>query len=666
MVSRGICYGTTSLPNLGGAFVLSGVGNGLFYASLTDLTMGTVYHVRAFATNAIGITYYGRELTFTTAVWACGTTPLTIYHKSNFGVAPVDKTVTYSSVTNILGEPTKCWLTKNLGASNQAASMNDNSDSAAGWYWQFNRKQGYLTDGLALTPAWNTQYVEENSDWLLGNDPCALELKNGWRLPTYTEWNNVGMNNGWANMTGPFYSALRLHAAGLIYPNDGSLHNRGMSGLYWSGTQTSMPQTGWSYFFEWNYAYTAYGYYKADGMPVRCLKNNSDAKAVLHVPGSYQGWDPTDTANIVTSLLADGNYEGYVWFNADSTKFKYTLGPNWDVSWGDSLGNGALKLYGPNIKAGLAGYYKLNVNLNNLTHFFEKTDWAVVGDATTGGWNNDTNMTYDPVDKVWRVTLDLGQGSIKFRANSSWVLNYGDDGANGTLDKDGANIAVPGPGNYTITLDLSKAVYTYKFKYNCNTALTINHTAGTVAPVGKTVVYNMVTNVAGEPSKCWITKNLGATSQALSVNEASEASAGWYWQFNRKQGYQNDGTNLTPFVVWNAAISENSDWTAANDPCSLELGGLWRLPTSTEWANVDAAANWANWSGPWNSALKLHAGGYLSGASGQLIQRGAVGTFWSDQQNGLSKGKSLFFNINSSKVLDQDSKSNGFTVRCVR
>ena len=68
------------------------------------------------------------------------------------------------------------------------------------------------------------------------------------------------------------------------------------------------------------------------------------------------------------------------------------------------------------------------------------------------------------------------------------------------------------------------------------------HTAGTVAPVTKTVTYGTVlTDIGGTGSKCWITQNLGADQQATSATDATEASAGWYWQFGRKQGFKHDG-----------------------------------------------------------------------------------------------------------------------------
>jgi hypothetical protein len=41
----------------------------------------------------------------------------------------------------------------------------------------------------------------------------------------------------------------------------------------------------------------------------------------------------------------------------------------------------------------------------------------------------------------------------------------------------------------------------------CGTDITINHIEGVVAPVTKSVTYGIVTNISGEPSKCWITRN---------------------------------------------------------------------------------------------------------------------------------------------------------------
>jgi uncharacterized protein (TIGR02145 family) len=199
----------------------------------------------------------------------------------------------------------------------------------------------------------------------------------------------------------------------------------------------------------------------------------------------------------------------------------------------------------------------------------------------------------------------------------------------------------------------------------CGASITISHIAGAVAPVTKTTTYGTVSNIPGEPLKCWITSNLGSDHQATSVSDATEASAGWYWQFNRKQGYKHDGTTRTPNTTWISSISETSDWIAANDPCTSELGAGWRIPTYTEWNSVNTAGGWTNWNGPWNAALKLHAAGYLFTSDGSLGSRGSYGSYWSGSQADATNGWSLYF-ISGSSGMSNVSKVNGFSVRCVR
>jgi starch-binding outer membrane protein SusE/F len=187
---------------------------------------------------------------------------------------------------------------------------------------------------------------------------------------------------------------------------------------------------------------------------------------LLGVPGSYQGWNPADSSTTIASLKSNGKYEGYMNFPDANTEFKFTQGPSWDVNWGDTGADGTLDPAGDNIKAADAGYYKLNVDLPALTYTKLKTTWAVIGDATPGGWDNDTPMTYDATLNVWTVTLDLTAKGLKFRANGNWDLNYGDDGANGSLEEGGANINVPNDGNYTVVLNLKGPIYKYTLKKN--------------------------------------------------------------------------------------------------------------------------------------------------------------------------------------------------------
>ena len=215
-------------------------------------------------------------------------------------------------------------------------------------------------------------------------------------------------------------------------------------------------------------------------------------------------------------------------------------------------------------------------------------------------------------------------------------------------------------GNSVLTVLKAQAL-------SCGTSFTINHIAGSVAPVDKTVEYGTVTNIPGETSKCWITRNLGAGQQATSVTDFSEESAGWYWQFNKKQGFKHDGITRTPNTAWIAVIFENSDWTLSNDPCSLELGNGWRLPTGTEWFNVDYSGNWTNWTGPWNSGLKLHGAGFLKNTDGSLSNRGSTpqGRLWSSTLLDAYFGLYLYFN-SSISLMNNDYKAYSYSIRCLR
>ena len=201
--------------------------------------------------------------------------------------------------------------------------------------------------------------------------------------------------------------------------------------------------------------------------------------------------------------------------------------------------------------------------------------------------------------------------------------------------------------------------------WSCGDSISINHVAGSVAPVTKTVTYGTVTNIPGETSKCWITSNLGADHQATAVNDATEASAGWYWQFNLKQGFKHDGTTRTPNTTWITSINENSDWISSNDPCTIEIGSGWRIPTYTEWSNVYASGGWTDWNGPWNAGLKMHAAGLLYYSDGSLRNRGSSGYSWFSTQNDATSGWYLFF-YSSHSGIDYYSKADGFALRCVR
>ena len=188
----------------------------------------------------------------------------------------------------------------------------------------------------------------------------------------------------------------------------------------------------------------------------------------LYVPGGYQGWAP-EKAPKIASVKNDKNYEGYVNLPA-AAEFKFTDDPSWNKGiFGDLMGGttGNLTSPGDNMKVVAAGYYLLKADLTGKKWSATKTTWGIIGTSTPNGWDSDQPMTYDAVNDLWKITLNLKAGEFKFRANAAWDLNLGDDKADTILDYGGANMKIAADGNYTVSLILSTAGnYTFKVVKN--------------------------------------------------------------------------------------------------------------------------------------------------------------------------------------------------------
>jgi hypothetical protein len=200
----------------------------------------------------------------------------------------------------------------------------------------------------------------------------------------------------------------------------------------------------------------------------------------LYIPGDYQGWNPGSAPKLSPVAGRAGLYEAYENMpGAGPLYFKYTSAPDWNhINYGDG-GNGTFTTDG--LAGGLSvptgGYYELTADLDKNTWTATKTSWGIIGDATPGGWNSDTQMSYDATNQVWTVTADMiKNGSFKFRANNAWAIDFGIDNQGNLVYADNPflgytaglnNLSVAADGNYTITLDLHiSGKYTYKLVKN--------------------------------------------------------------------------------------------------------------------------------------------------------------------------------------------------------
>lgn len=98
IASRGVCWSTSQNPTTADDKTTNGTGTGSFESSITGLSPGTTYHVRAYATNSTG-TGYGSDVSFVTTSYAS-----TLYVSSNGYCG--DKTPCYTSIQEAINAAT--------------------------------------------------------------------------------------------------------------------------------------------------------------------------------------------------------------------------------------------------------------------------------------------------------------------------------------------------------------------------------------------------------------------------------------------------------------------------------------------------------------------------------------------------------------------------------
>ena len=159
---------------------------------------------------------------------------------------------------------------------------------------------------------------------------------------------------------------------------------------------------------------------------------------------------------------------------------KFRANDAWTLNWGGSdFPNGTGVLNGPDIPV-TAGEYLISFNTNTLEYKFlligNYASVGIIGDATPGGWDADTDMEQDPNDKsLWKLRIILTEGEAKFRADNDWVVNWGGgDFPTGVATQDGPNIPVPA-GEYIVRFNSTTGEYSFE-------ELIIYATVGIVGP----------------------------------------------------------------------------------------------------------------------------------------------------------------------------------------
>ncbi|MEM1320066.1 MAG: SusF/SusE family outer membrane protein [Bacteroidota bacterium] len=144
---------------------------------------------------------------------------------------------------------------------------------------------------------------------------------------------------------------------------------------------------------------------------------------------------------------------------------KFRAEDDWTVNWGaDSFPTGTGSINGDNIPV-VAGEYNVNFNSATGEYSFDPpinifNSIGVIGTGTGLGLSGDIDMYQDPAQPdQWSVELKLVSGSIKFRADNDWTINWGDDGfPTGTGVQGGPDIPVF-DGTWEIAFNATTGVY---------------------------------------------------------------------------------------------------------------------------------------------------------------------------------------------------------------
>jgi len=232
VTSRGFLYGTSA--NSLTQSVLCGSGIGCFTANLTELTPGTVYYYKAFATDDAG-TVYGEVLSFGTG---------------NSG-SITGQTNGHNWIDLGLPSGTR-WATCNVGATNPEEYGNyyawgeTTTKEYFDWdtYSWCNASPKTLTKYCNDANYGNNGYTDNLTTLEAPDDAASVNWGAGWRMPTYDEIKELNANctnikttlNGVKGSlyTGPNGNSIFLPAAG-EYDGD-ELIRVGDYGYYWSSS----------------------------------------------------------------------------------------------------------------------------------------------------------------------------------------------------------------------------------------------------------------------------------------------------------------------------------------------------------------------------------------------------------------------------------------------
>lgn len=270
VTERGVCWNTTGNPTILNSKTSDGSGKGSFTSSITGLTPGTRYYVRAYATNNGG-TSYGAQVIFSTSISdIAGNVYRTVVIGSQIWMQSDLKTTLYNdntSIPNVTDNAAWAALTT------PAYSWYDNNPAYGSTYGML--YNWYTVETGKLCPSgWHVPTDNEfkTLEIYLGMSPTDADLTL-WRGTD--QGTQLKASSTWLPSSGTNSSGFTALGGGYRFGMDGTFNNMSAVGYWWSSTLHWSDTTKALYrrLDSNNQQVYREGVIKAGGKFVRCLKN---------------------------------------------------------------------------------------------------------------------------------------------------------------------------------------------------------------------------------------------------------------------------------------------------------------------------------------------------------------------------------------------------------